>query len=207
MVKVIYIMCVFLYFNDIACSINLGVYGEVFEIEEEDVLDFIYKKLSQIDQDKLDNLRNVFRYKCPKPVSGVTFLATKRTFTYDPSIVLSRDIYDHNHHVFAKSGDRINPLDTVRLSKQLVFIDGDDERQVNYAIKQIAEWVNIKLILTSGNPFDLEYKLQRLYGHEQSVFFDQNGFLIRKIGITSVPAVVFQKSNEKVLTVVEGLCE
>ena len=49
----------------------------------------------------------------------------------------------------------------------------------------------------NGYPLKLQERLQR------NIFFDQQGVLTRKLGIQQVPAIVFQKTGEKVLTIIE----
>jgi conjugal transfer pilus assembly protein TraW len=170
-----------------------GVVGTTFEILEEDLLEVIESKLK-----KLEGERNLQKHqekiakqaqkkiKCPKPVEGIKHTKEPRSFIYDPSITVPYDLKDYRGAVFHEKGTKINPLDYKSLSKPLLFIDGDDEAQVNWAREQKP---NSQIILTKGSPFELMEKLDR------SVYFDQEGTLAKKLGIQQVPARVTQQDK------------
>src|SRR3546814_21118869 len=66
-------------------------------------------------------------------------------------------------------------------SDLLLFLDGDDQDQLTWALKQDA---NAKLILVKGAPLELMTARQRRF------YFDQGGKLTERFGIRSVPARV-----------------
>ena len=119
---------------------------------------------------------------------GVVKTKNPRVFLYDPAVRVPRDLIDHNGQVFVKIGTTINPLAIYSLTKPMVFIDGDDQTAINWAIQQNPS--NTKIILTSGAPF----KLRELY--KRTFYFDQNGTLVRKFGITQIPARVSQTGDK-----------
>ncbi|EFM6411368.1 type-F conjugative transfer system protein TraW, partial [Escherichia coli] len=88
---------------------------------------------------------------------------------------------------------RINPLDTVSLAGPLYFLDADDERQVAWFNQQPAE-LNRKVILVGGNIRDATKALNT------RIYFDQDGSLSRRFGLTWIPAVVRQDGNSLVVT-------
>jgi conjugal transfer pilus assembly protein TraW len=146
--------------------------------------------------------------RTPQAVPGIKHTETERTFEYDPTIELTRDLSDHNGRnggdarLFARKGDRFNPLDVMSLSKPLLFIDGDDEKQVKWAIAKLKDesipgHSSAKIILVKGSPLELQKKLNR------DIYFDQHGVITSKLGIQQVPAIVLQKEGEKVLTIIE----
>jgi conjugal transfer pilus assembly protein TraW len=142
-----------------------GVVGTMFEIVEEDLLEVIEKRLRQLNEDgSLETHQKKIaadvqkKIKRPKSVEGVHHTTKKRSFTYDPSITVPYDLKDHQGKVFHKAGARVNPLDYRSLSKPLLFIDGDDEQQVRWAIVQE---LPAQIILTNGSPFELMEKLDR----------------------------------------------
>ena len=199
---------------------NLGVFGEAFEIEEKDLLEYMQERLLQMQQDgsleaennkiKEKILNNV---KTPPAVSGIKHTEIERTFEYDPTIELTRNLADHKGQVFAKKGDRFNPLDTVTLSKPLLFIDGDDENQIQWAVSKLNKNNFSKVILVKGSPLDLQKKSGGDVRHggnaclNRDIYFDQYGLITTKLGIKHVPAIVFQKEMEKVLTINEEVAD
>ena len=190
---------------------DLGVFGETFEIKEKDLLEYIQTRLLQMQQDgSLEAESNRIRekilnnVKTPQAVANIKHTEVERTFKYDPTIEITQDIADHKGQVFARKGDRFNPLEIVSLSKPLLFIDGDDEKQVQWAVLKIAENNLSKIILVKGSPFEIQKKLNR------DIYFDQHGFITSKLGIQHVPAIVYQNegviedhASEKVLTIRE----
>ena len=165
---------------------DFGVQGHCFAIAEENILELIAKKLKNIDlkvlneklkQQTIDYIEN------PKPITGIIPAKENKIFYFDPSYIVQEDIYDHKNTLIHKKGTKINPLDHVALSKPLIFIDGDDKKQVDLALS----YKNAKIILVKGSPL----KLQRI--HKRWIYFDQAGFLTQKLGITHVPTKISQE--------------
>ena len=82
-----------------------------------------------------------------------------------------------------KSGDgTVNPLKTVPFMQTLYFIDGDDPDQVAWMKRQVPETLISKIILVKGSIPDTSAAL------DSRIYFDQNGVLSQRFGLTSVPA-------------------
>jgi len=126
----------------------------------------------------------------PKPVSGIATVTIPRTFFFDPSVVLERDIADQTGRIIIPAGTRVNPLDRITLSRRLFFFDGRDPRQVMQA-KTVMEkdGAAVKLVLVAGSYMDLMRNWNR------RVYFDQQGELTQRLGIQRVPALVGQEGK------------
>ena len=182
-----------------------GVYGETFPVQEKSFLEVIKIKLQGLSESgKLEehqqHILNQTKEKAsrPTPVTGITKTTTARTFTCDPTITVPYDLMDHKGQVFHKKDTKVNPLETQSLRCSLLFIDGDDPSQVNWArgfYDIVGETHKPKVILVKGAPLEL------IESHKIPVYFDQAGSLVKKLGITQVPAHVSQK--DKVLQIEE----
>src|SRR5690606_20754021 len=138
------------------------------------------------------------RLNRPEPVENVRKTVNPRSFAYDPSIRVSDDLKDHEGRIFHHKGTNVNPLETRSLPRPLLFVAGDDEGQVAWALQQFKQSnadAKPKIILVKGAPFALSDKLGF------PIYFDQSGTLTKKFRITQVPARVSQK--EKILWVEE----
>ena len=93
----------------------------------------------------------------------------------------------HKGNVFVKAGSVINPLNTHQLQNALIFIDGDDQLQINWVLQQPQK---SKIILVGGSPFDL------MEVYERTFYFDQGGQLVKKLDIHHVPARVSQEGTK-----------
>ncbi len=138
--------------------------------------------------------RTAAKVKRPPPVEGLSPATATKTWTYDPTITVAGDIFDHQGHLIIAAGRKVNPLDTVGLRQSLVFLDADDPAQLRWAVKATTP-LNAKLILTKGSPFDV------MKAEQRRVYFDQGGKLTTKFGIRHTPAVVEQAG--RVLRVTE----
>jgi conjugal transfer pilus assembly protein TraW len=126
----------------------------------------------------------------PRAVEGLSRTRQARTFFFDPSIVANQRITTPEGRVLVEAGQRVNPLDQMAMTQQLVFFDARDADQVSKAQALIAKaGGRAKPILTAGSYIDL----QKRWG--KPVFFDQSGTLVRKFGISQVPAVVAQEGR------------
>ncbi|MBO4405844.1 MAG: type-F conjugative transfer system protein TraW [Alphaproteobacteria bacterium] len=191
---------------------DLGVFGETFEVAEEDFLHHMMSKLQKMNQTgELKIAQNKVQEKIkenithPPAVQGITETEKEKEYKFDPTITATRDLSDHNGKIFARAGEQFNPLDQVKMSPML-FINGNSGKQVSWALKKVEDRKIFrhdfaKIVLVKGSPFDLQEKLNR------QIFFDQHGFLTKKLGIEHVPAIVFQNPWEKVLTIREEVAE
>lgn len=182
-------------------AVDYGQQGAVFQITEPDLLSTIERKLKTLEVtggiDRVNQelaRRTEAKIRRPEPVVGLGLAVRDRRWTYDPTTSVADDIVDQKGRIIAQAGRRVNPLDYVALRQALVFIDGDVEEQVQWALKTYPG-DTAKVILVRGAPLDLMTRYRR------RLYFDQGGFLVRRFGIRAVPAVAAQEG--KVLTLRE----
>ncbi len=178
---------------------DFGTLGQTFPIQEKSLLEVIQTKLQnlstlgQLERHQKYLIQEAsYKIKRPASVKGLHRTVTPRSFGYDPTITVPYDLKDHQGKVFHVQGTHLNPLDTHTLHQPLLFIDGEDSEQVEWARRNLKRAVSKllpKVIFVKGSPLDRTEHLQ------QPVYFDQGGFLIQKLGITQVPAKVIQKGK------------
>lgn len=171
---------------------DYGQQGTHFPIIEQDLLQQIQSRLQAMDKNgDIERLnqkfkaRTIARVKRPEPVGGLANATKSTTRLFDPTITLQSDIFDHRKRRIWAKGTRVNPLDTVPLRAPLIFLDGDDPTQLEWAFDQKTA-KTAKLILTNGAPLKLMKARQRRF------YFDQGGQLVRHFGIRALPAIVDQ---------------
>lgn len=188
-----------------AFSQNLSVKGSIYTIDEPDMLDMIYKKLVQMQENgELDATNRAILNRTkkgisrPDPVSGIDDLRGEEmavTREFDPSIVLKKDIMNLDGKVIAKRGTKVNPLDYMDFNETLIFINSDNRDQLIWADRFIEKHTKnrtsgstkkYKIILVKGNVVDTAKFLHR------SVYFDQFGRLSHRFGIRRVPTIIYQ---------------
>lgn len=176
-------------------AVDLGTIGPLYPIAEPHLLDDIRQRLQEKERsgelkrlEQQARARSVSAVAHPKPVAGIRVAETARTFYFDPSFTLDRNVFDDKGQLLFAAGTRKNPLEVVALSKHLLFFDARDQRQVARARELIAFYQGrAKPILVGGSYLDL-MKAWRL-----RVYYDQQGLLTRRLGITQVPAIVSQE--------------
>jgi conjugal transfer pilus assembly protein TraW len=175
---------------------DLGVIGPVYPIAEPSLLEVITSTLRDAQNSGLLNrLQNDAQagarraIEQPTAVAGLARTTKPRTFYYDPSIVVPYAITDAEGKVLVTPGTKVNPLDTVSLSKTLLFIDARDGEQVKRAAGLFEGQAKLKVILTGGSYLELMRRWKR------PVYYDQQGQLVEKLGIRHVPALVSQEGN------------
>lgn len=178
---------------------DYGQRGAVFPVIERDLLEQIHTRLAQMEKSgetaRLNEelkRRTIARVNRPDPVAGVIRASASRQWAFDPTITLAADIRGAKGELIHAAGTQVNPLDSVKLRGDLLFLDGDDPAQVAWSLRQE---VNAKLILVKGAPLELMKARQRRF------YFDQGGKLTDKFGIRATPARVRQ--NGRMLEVSE----
>lgn len=175
-------------------NVQLGTLGPTYAITEPHLLDFIAQRLREKEQSgELQQLmqearrRAVAHVQQPPPVDGLRATTTPRSYRWDPAFTLDRNLVDAQGRLLHAAGTRHNPLDVVSLSRQLLFFDARDPRQLKRAQALLAARPGgIKPVLTGGSYLDLMQQWQR------PVYHDQHGLLTRRLGIQQVPALVSQ---------------
>lgn len=179
-------------------AIHLAPIGPVYPIGEENAIHVILKKLHQKAQSGELQKRNkhmaqraIKSITHMKPIAGFTTVTTRTQRLIDPTVTYKKAITTPDGRIVVAAGTRINPLDSITLSKRLLFFDGRDPMQCK-AVQQLLlkNTINIKPILIAGSWLDLTkaWKTQ--------VFYDQQGNLSQRLGIRAVPALVSQQGNQ-----------
>ena len=177
-----------------ARAMDLGVIGPTYEISEPHLLQMIEQRLREKERSgELGRLeaqareRGIATVKNPPPVTGLRATEAVRTFYFDPSFTLDRNLLGPQGELLFAAGTRKNPLEVVSLSRHLLFFDARDPRQVGRARQLIARYQGrVKPILVGGSYLAL------MQSWHVPVYYDQQGLLTRRLGITQVPALVSQ---------------
>ena len=117
--------------------------------------------------------------------------------------VVSSDYKDERGNVVVRRGTVIEPLKIQPLTSGLIFVDGRDPAQVNYAIAR-SRTAPMKIVLTAGSAYDLRVKYQHAGPREGEgipFYFDQRKMIINtlrmlySVDVASVPAVMTQTGS------------
>ncbi|HCU06421.1 MAG TPA: hypothetical protein DIC42_02405 [Holosporales bacterium] len=174
-------------------SIDLGTFGPVFSVEEDNMIAALKRKLQLLEEaGKLEALKEQWkqkikeRFKRPQAVAGISTTVEARSFHHDPTLIIAHDIQTPKGDYLARKGDKLNPLLVMKPEKGFLFINGDDVDQIEFS-KQHLETFDV--VLVAGSPLDAETQLN------VPVFFDQGGFLTTHYGIKQVPALLSVDHN------------
>jgi len=170
---------------------DLGTWGDLYPVAEPDLLDTLRGRLAEMEKSGelarhqaalLDAVtQSALR---PAPVAGIGRADAHHTRFADPSFTVAQDIATPDGAVIARRGQRVNPLESVPFTQTLWFIDADDPRQIAWVKRQAAAGAASKIILVKGSVRAAADAL------DARVYFDQQGALSRRFGLTAVPARV-----------------
>jgi conjugal transfer pilus assembly protein TraW len=193
----------------LVCAEDLGVKGQTYKPDRdgrEQFKDVIRKKQStgELDrfwQDYRD--KNINAIKNPAPL-GIKSDYKPRNELRDVKFVVPSDYRDEKGRLLVRKGTVVEPLSILPLANGLIFIDGRDQHQVEYAITR-SQSEPLKIVLTAGSPYALRVKYKDvLWRGVKGVpfYFDQRKIIINTlnqlygIDIGSVPAVLAQRGNK-----------
>ena len=182
-------------------AVDLGKVGNTFRIEEEAFTAMMKRKLEAVDMEKeRKKIEKIARDKIenPAPVKGISAATEERTFYFDPTYILDKDVVLPNGTILHKAGTTVNPLEHMNLNRRLFFIDSRQQEQVEWLKEQLnnpvadqKELVEDRIILVGGSVFKLKEELNQ--NHADKVFFDQHGELTTKFTIKHSPAIAYQE--------------
>ena len=175
----------------VALAGDLGVRGATWPVAEPDLLEEIEARLLEMQRSgELARFEAEARARArrkleePDPVPGVAPAREHRTRPFDPAIVVERDIRTPDGVLIAAAGTAVNPLERMRLTRDLLFVDGRRESEIVWAL---AHGRPAKIVLLAGRPLDL------MRQHRRPFFFDTGGRLAARFGIGATPSLVAQE--------------
>lgn len=176
---------------------DLGIYGKIYKIEEQDMLIVIKDKLRSMQENgQMANLNKEYANQLladidrPRTDFVPQRAVNMRKYYFDPTIKLPYDIKDHQGIIIYEKNQSLSPLKFVSLQQKLVFIDGDDEEQIKWLQDNWPDnnaLLGIKIILIKGKPISFSKIIK------SQVYFDSNGKIVRKLDIKNFPAIVTQE--------------
>ena len=99
---------------------DLGTWGDLYPITEPNMLTTIHDRLNAMQESgELAEQQEAFKERViknslrPAPVTGLKLASEDSTHFVDPTFVVGQDIADHQGRVFARKGDKVNPLDAL----------------------------------------------------------------------------------------------
>ena len=174
----------------VAHAKDLGVRGATWGIAEPDLLEEIEARLLEMQRSgELARFEAEARERArrtleePPPVPGIAPATRGRSRLFDPAIVVERDIRTPDGVLIAAAGTRIDPLERMPLTRDLLFVDGRREAEVAWALSHDRP---AKIVLLAGRPLDLMRR------HGRPFFFDTGGVLAARFGIAATPSLVEQ---------------
>jgi conjugal transfer pilus assembly protein TraW len=203
------VACLFLCVYAFASAEDLGTKAPVFSVDQDgrDQLKALAKQ--KVEQGSFEAYkqefikRNVDAIKHPAPL-GIKTGYGHRIEMKDARYVMPSDVKDQEGRIVARRGTVIEPLKINPLQAGMIFIDGRDEAQVQYALKAYRA-MPLKIVLVAGSAFDLRVRFKDLVVNGSRTvpfYFDQRAMIIKqlnslyKIDINSVPALVTQAGDK-----------
>ena len=200
--------------QSVALAKDFGIKGHVYEIEEQPFLQMIDERLQKVDMEKeKEKMQSLAkdRVENPRAVDGISSAKEDRSFYWDPTYTVEKDIILPCGKLLHKAGTKVNPLDHMEFDRRLFVIDARNGAQVDWLkmkLKEKQERGKIKatsnpeevkkledrIILVGGKPFDLADELKE-EGIDMTVYFDQIGEITGRFGIKYTPALTYQEDK------------
>ena len=175
-----------------ALAKDLGKYGATYPIIEEDAISQLKKAIAKYDWEKF-KIKQKEKIKNFKPKDLVDLPAAKedKVFKVDMTGAIKEDIIGRDGEVIYPKGYRYNPMEYVFMRRIIVFINGKDEKQIEWYKKSpYPADMRTMLLITDGSYLDVRKKLNTL-----TVYY-ANKEIIDRMGIKAVPSVAVQKGTE-----------
>ena len=177
-------------FSTFCSAKDCGVIGPSYPILEESFLGFIQKRLQSLDFTALQHrLQAKVSALLDRPEArSLPRALTTRSWLFDPSVVLGQDVTTVTGVLLLPQGSRINPLRSHRLSKALLFLNGDDAAQKQWALLQDRALHGKTVVILLGGSVEETEKYFR-----KSVYRDLRGKIAAGLGIRQLPVRVEQE--------------
>ena len=171
---------------------DLGKYGATYPITEEDAISQLKKAIAKYDWEKfkIKQKEKIKNFK-PKDLVDLPVAKEDKVFKVDMTGAIKEDIIGRDGEVIYPKGYRYNPMEYVFMRRIIVFINGKDEKQIEWYKKSpYPADMRTMLLITDGSYLDVRKKLNTL-----TVYY-ANKEIIERMGIKAVPSVAVQKGTE-----------
>ena len=175
-----------------ALAKDLGTYGATYPIMEGDAIAQMKKAIAGYDWEKFKRKQReeINNYK-PKDLVDLPTVRKDKVFKVDMTGSIKEDIIGRDGVVIYPKGYRYNPMEYVFMRRILVFINGKDEKQIEWYKKSpYPSDMRTMLLITDGSYLDVRKKFKTL-----TVYY-ANKEIIERMGIKAVPSVAVQKGTE-----------
>ncbi len=159
-------------FSNIVFAKDFGNRGANYPVAEESILVSLQRKFAELDLKKEEErMRSIAeeRVRNPAPVSGIMPAKETREFWHDPTYILTEDAVLPCGRVLYKAGTAVNPLDYMNLDRRLFFIDGREEKQVEWLKGQLLpdnssfdKKIEDRIILVGGSPPEIQGNMEHV---------------------------------------------
>ena len=175
-----------------ALAKDLGTYGATYPIMEGDAIAQMKKAIAGYDWEKFKRKQRegINNYK-PKDLVDLPTVREDKVFKVDMTGSIKEDIIGRDGVVIYPKGYRYNPMEYVFMRRIIVFINGKDEKQIEWYKKSpYPTDMRTMLLITDGSYLNVRKKLNAL-----TVYY-ANKEIIERMGIKAVPSVAVQKGTE-----------
>lgn len=181
------ILILVLYLINIGFALeNLGTYGKVYNIAEEDILDWIQKhsKLPQISKKEINKkVDEASTIHINLPIAKKDNIRKEKIiYTVPQDIVIEGKL-------IAKKGTKINVLKKIHLSKVYIVL-------ADYMLKDFKHFdkeTNAVFLITQGNIHKLDKKFKDL------TIYAALPQVIKALRVKKIPSIVYQENDELVI--------
>ena len=171
---------------------DLGKYGATYPVIEEDAIGQLKKAIAGYDWVKFTNKqKEKIRNFKPKDLMDLPVAKENKVFNVDMTGTIKEDIIGRDGEVVYPKGYKYNPMEYVFMRRIIVFINGSDEKQIEwYKQSPYPADMRTMLLITDGSYLNVRKKLKAL-----TVYY-ANKEIIERMGIKAVPSVAVQKGTE-----------
>lgn len=182
-----------------------GIRGPVHAVAENDMVEEIKARIAKLDMEKIKDkaFKNFWKAKgrfLPLPQAK-----KNTTRDFDPSVLVTADILDHNGGVVVRAGSRINPAAILTLTKTIVVFDATNKKNLEFVDGIVKakekEGRGVILISTTLDTEDAWKNLSTLQSRYRRQVYLLTPEIRDRFGIAAVPATIV--ASGKVLKIKE----
>lgn len=180
---------------------DLGRFGETFDIAERDLIEELKSRIEELDWEaKAAEAEQSFVSQLPSHMLPPARQTTERVF--DPSVLVTQDIYAPDGRLLAARGSRINPAAQIPFDRRVVIFDGMDPQQVAFAAREVTVADSKYPVILITTRFDRQEGLQGL--EVLMTELNQNVFLLfpdfrERFGVERLPTVIFGRGDKVII--------
>lgn len=174
---------------------DMGVRGQVFDVEEISIIESMKSSMKSIDWEK-KKANAIKRFWANQKQVKLPDSLTNEAWRVDPTVRVNKDIKNSKGQILAKAGEVTNPFKKFNIKLTILIINASKDEQLQWAVDQINSKIGAFQVHVTGiNTKDGWKDIERLRNTLGAPIFKMPDEVRKKFKVKALPTKISTNSD------------